>query len=111
MGVLMVEDAVGLTPGTVAQRHFDLLMEGTSIRGEKITNALRDYFVKGSTATDAWKNNGLNAGQFYKRLKVIQAESNRAFELSIYYAKQSPDTDYAASALQQVVSAPAPEPK
>ena len=110
MGIHMVENAVGLTPGTVTQRHLDLLIEGTSIRGEKITNTLRDYFVNGLTAADAWKKNGLNSGQFYKRLKVIQAESNRANELSVYYAKLSSKTSNTAQTKLQTEAAPAPEP-
>jgi hypothetical protein len=88
----MVDEVEGLKPGKVAERHFELLIDGTGIRGEKITEALRDYLVNGVPLVDAWKNQGLNPGQFYTRLKVVQAESARAQELSAFYPKQRAKT-------------------
>lgn len=87
--VQMVDEVVGLKPGTVAERHFELLLDGTSIRGEEIIEALRDYLVKGVPLTEAWKKHDLNPSQFYRRLKVIQTESTRAHALSVYYTSSN----------------------
>lgn len=81
----MVDKVVGLNPGKVDNRHFELLLEGTGIRGEEITEALRDYLVHGVPLTDAWKKYDLNPSQFYRRLKVLMDESVRAHALAAYY--------------------------
>jgi hypothetical protein len=81
----MVIDVAGLVPGKVDPRHFELLLDGTSIRGEKVIEALRDHLVGGLTASAAWEKHGVNKSQFSRRLDVIFAESNRAAELSKFY--------------------------
>lgn len=109
--VQMVDEVVGLKPGTVAERHFELLLDGTSIRGEEIIEALRDYLVKGVPLTEAWKKHDLNPSQFYRRLKVIQTESTRAHALSVYYASSNAThlPKVAAEASQEAESKAAPK--
>lgn len=84
----MMDEVAGLKPGKVALRHFELLVAGTNIRGVDVIAALLDHLVNGVKAFEAWKIHGLNPGQFYARLKVIQAESARAQEISAYYPKK-----------------------
>lgn len=84
----MVIDIAGLVPGKVDPRHFELLLDGTSIRGEKVIEALRDHLVRGLSASAAWEKNGVNKSQFSRRLDVILTESNRAAELSGFYHKR-----------------------
>jgi hypothetical protein len=91
----MVDDVIGLKPGKVGNLHFEMLLDGTAIRGKEIIEALRDYLVNGMPLTDAWKKHDLNPSQFYRRLKVIQTESIRAQALSRYY-KHSAESTYLA---------------
>lgn len=91
----MVDDVVGLKPGKVGNLHFEMLLDGTAIRGKEIIEALRDYLVNGVPLTDAWKKHDLNPSQFYRRLKVIQTESLRVQALSKFY-KPSPESTYVA---------------
>jgi hypothetical protein len=89
----MVDDVIGLKPGKVSNLHFEMLLDGTAIRGKEIIEALRDYLVGGMPLTDAWKKHDLNPSQFYRRLKVIQTESVRAQALSGFY-KPSTESTY-----------------
>ncbi|WP_369124004.1 PapB/FocB family fimbrial expression transcriptional regulator, partial [Acinetobacter bereziniae] len=43
-----------LTPGEVDPRHFELLLEGTSIRAQPLIDALREHLVNGVKASEAW---------------------------------------------------------
>ncbi|EPG9766645.1 PapB/FocB family fimbrial expression transcriptional regulator, partial [Escherichia coli] len=60
----MATDVIHLVPGKVDARHFQLLLEGTSIRGENVIKALRDHLVEGLTASAAWEKHGVNKSQF-----------------------------------------------
>jgi len=83
----MAIDTAKLVPGTVDPRHFDLLLGGTSIRGEKVIEALRDHLVTGLTATAAWEKHAVNKSQFSRRLAVLSAAHQRAANLSEFYQK------------------------
>ncbi|MBB3105252.1 PapB/FocB family fimbrial expression transcriptional regulator [Azomonas macrocytogenes] len=78
----------GLVPGQVDSEQFDLLLEGTSIRGVELIAALRDHLVGGLTGSEAWAKHGVNKSQFSRRLAVILAESARAKRLSYFYHKE-----------------------
>jgi len=75
----------GLVPGQVTTEQFELLLDGTSIRGIELIAALRSHLVDGLTATEAWTRHGVNKSQFSRRLSVIHAESDRARRLSVFY--------------------------
>lgn len=112
----MVDEVEGLKPGKVDNLHFELLLDGTAIRGIEIIEALRDYLVNGVPLTEAWKKYDLNPSQFYRRLKVIQTESARVHTLSAYY-KSPPETKYvprlrsevAAQAVEEATSKTSPK--
>ncbi|EPG5255277.1 adhesion biosynthesis transcriptional regulator [Pseudomonas aeruginosa] len=74
-----------LTPGEVDPRHFELLLEGTSIRAQPLIDALREHLVNGVKASEAWTKYGVNMSQFSRRLAVLRKESQRAAELSKFY--------------------------
>ncbi|GGM16783.1 PapB/FocB family fimbrial expression transcriptional regulator [Pseudomonas asuensis] len=74
-----------LKPGSLEREHFDLLLEGTSIRGEKVIRALEDFLIKGVPVTEACESNSVNRSQFYRRLYALESESERARRLSKFY--------------------------
>jgi hypothetical protein len=77
----------GLIPGHVSEEQFDLLMEGTRIRGEAVSQALRDHLVNGLSQSAAWEKYGVNKSQFSRRLDALFSESRRARKLSKFYTK------------------------
>jgi len=81
----MVDTDLGLIAGKVDPRHFELLLEGTSIRAPALIEALREHLVDGLTASEAWTKHGVNMSQFSRRLDVIRAEHRRAAALSEFY--------------------------
>ncbi|HGW8567813.1 TPA: PapB/FocB family fimbrial expression transcriptional regulator [Pseudomonas aeruginosa] len=50
-----------LTPGEVDPRHFELLLEGTSIRAQPLIDALREHLVNGV------RRNGSAPGRYRPR--------------------------------------------
>ncbi len=75
----------GLVPGQVSVEQFNLLLAGTSLRGTKLINALRDHLVEGLSCSEAWNRHGVNQSQFSRRLAVLLKESERAKRLSGFY--------------------------
>ncbi|MEC4242089.1 MULTISPECIES: PapB/FocB family fimbrial expression transcriptional regulator [Pseudomonas] len=83
--------AVGkLVPGRVDPEQFDLLLAGTSIRSKELILALRDHLVGGRPVSEVVDENLVNLNQFYKRLRVLQAEHERAARLSRFYVQLAP---------------------
>lgn len=79
--------AHGLLPGKVPVEQFDLLLDGTSIRGEAVKAALRDHLVNGLAPVEAWKKHDVNKSQFSLRLKGLLSDSERFAKLSKFYDK------------------------
>ncbi|MFL1449235.1 PapB/FocB family fimbrial expression transcriptional regulator [Pseudomonas tritici] len=71
-------------PGHVPSEQFDLLLLGTSIRG-KGRVALRDYFVAGDPAREAYGRHGVKKSQFYLNVALINKENERAKRLARFY--------------------------
>ncbi|MFI3049482.1 PapB/FocB family fimbrial expression transcriptional regulator [Pseudomonas coronafaciens] len=84
----MFDTDSGLIAGKVDPRHFELLLEGTSIRAPAVIEALREHLVGGLLASDAWTKHGVNMSQFWRRLEVIREEHRRAVSLSEFYPKR-----------------------
>ncbi|RMN21112.1 hypothetical protein ALQ64_02827 [Pseudomonas cannabina] len=82
---MMVDIDSGLIVGKVDPRHFELLLEGTSIRAPALIDALREHLVDGLSASEAWTKHGVNMSQFSRRLDVIRIEHRRAKALSEFY--------------------------
>ncbi len=81
-----------LEPGKVSGQQFDLLLAGTSIRGERVIAALRDHLVGGLSQTEAWEKHGVNKSQFSRRLDVIKKESLRAEQLAPFYSSSQDES-------------------
>jgi hypothetical protein len=79
-----------LVAGRVDPEQFDLLVAGTSIRSAELKLALRDYLVNGRPAAEAVETYEVNLNQFYKRLRSVQAEHERAAKLSRFYVHLAP---------------------
>lgn len=75
-----------LVAGSVPAEQFDLLLDGTDIRGQKVVEALRLHLVDGLTPKEACERTGANRGQFSLRLKGILDENRRVVQLLKYYA-------------------------
>jgi hypothetical protein len=76
-----------LVPGSVPDEHFELLLAGTDIRGEKVVEALRQHLVSGVTPKEACEQTGANRGQFSLRLKGIADENARVVSMLKFYVK------------------------
>lgn len=79
-----------LVSGQVDAEHLDLLLGGTSIRSGELKLALHDHLVNGKPVAEAVEEHQVNLNQFYKRLRVVQAEHERAAKLSRFYAHLAP---------------------
>lgn len=77
-----------LVPGEVPAEQFDLLLEGTDIRGPKVCEALQLHLVSGLTPKEACERTGANRGQFSLRLKGLQDENDRIVRLLKFYATE-----------------------
>jgi hypothetical protein len=84
--VLMTGTANKLISGTIQNEHFDLLLEGTSIRGVEVIAALRDHLVNGLTPPTAYGKHEVSKAQFHSRLKLIQKAHDYATRISKFYA-------------------------
>lgn len=78
-------DEAGLIPGKVSEEQFELLMDGTSIRGDAVSKALKDHLVHGLTPVEAWEKHEVNRSQFSRRLSGLLEVSTRARKLSQFY--------------------------
>ena len=76
-----------LIPGEIAEGHFCLLMEISSIRSERMVQALHEYLVKGKSRIAVCKKNGLGSSHFSISLDRVQRLSYLVSQLSRFYQK------------------------
>ena len=74
-----------LSAGALSEGHFQLLIDISPIRGEKISCALKEYFVKGKTRAEACKTCNADPGNFSRKVDEIQILSNKIMSLYPYY--------------------------
>ncbi|PSL90766.1 PapB/FocB family fimbrial expression transcriptional regulator [Pseudomonas sp. R9.37] len=79
-------DVHGLVAGSVPAEQFDLLLEGTDIRGVKVSAALKLHLVNGLTPKEACEQTGADRSQFSLRLKSIRIVNDRVARLVKFYA-------------------------
>lgn len=79
-----------LVAGSVDPEQVDLLIAGTSIRSEELILALREHLVNGIPVSEVVEKHQVNLNQFYKRLRVVQGEHERAARLSRFYVQLAP---------------------
>lgn len=54
-----------LNPGRIEKEHLSLLIDISTIRSEKIINALYDYFISGNTRTNICEKYKVNPGIYH----------------------------------------------
>ncbi|MBJ9325130.1 hypothetical protein I5501_23310 [Citrobacter freundii] len=74
-----------LNAGEISEQHFQLLMDISSIRGKKISRALKEYFVKGKSRTEACRSCNTDPGNFSRKVEEIQMLSNKIINIYPYY--------------------------
>lgn len=74
-----------LQAGYVSEIHFNLLMEISTIRSEKIRKALRDYFISGDSRVNVCSKYNVSQGNLSLKIKEVQILNKKAFELNIHY--------------------------
>jgi hypothetical protein len=75
-----------LLAGKVSDDHFELLLNGTSIRGTKVIPALREHLVNGVAKGKACEMHGANFSQFSSRLATLLDENERISKLVPFYS-------------------------
>ena len=84
----MAKKQITLESGALTNKGFDLLLSLTSIRSEPVIAALRDYYVKGSTKSEAYKKHGVDKTVFSRKLPDIQAVFDTVIEFNEVYTKR-----------------------
>lgn len=74
-----------LVPGKITEDQFCLLMEMSSIRSEKVIQALREYLINGKSRVAVCEYYKLGSGHFSLSLDRLQRLSYIASQLSCYY--------------------------
>lgn len=60
-----------LFPGEVTDEQFNCLIDISSVRSNKVINALHDYFVDGSKRSDICKKHHVNPGYLSIKIREI----------------------------------------
>ncbi|NWD58869.1 adhesion biosynthesis transcriptional regulator [Pseudomonas veronii] len=74
-----------LAPGSLSVEHFQALLDGTRISGEKTIDALRDHLVSGMSSLEVIKKHGVAKSHFYTRLKLIRSAHEYGARISQFY--------------------------
>ena len=78
-----------LNPGEITEEHFHLLMDISSIRGKKITCALRAFFVEGMARNDICSKYDIDPGNLSRKIEALQMLSQSIMALYPYYLSYS----------------------
>ena len=74
-----------LVSGFISDEQFWLLVKASSIRSDKVVNALFDYLVNGISRKESCAKYDVNSGHFSIGLGRLQQLSHTAAELSRFY--------------------------
>ncbi|EEK7814144.1 hypothetical protein G3151_005315 [Salmonella enterica subsp. enterica serovar Montevideo] len=75
-----------IIPGEIEKEHFLLLIDISTIRSDKIINALNDYFVLGETRAAVCQKYNVNQGYLSLKIRELQALSAKIYNLFPFYA-------------------------
>ena len=75
-----------LSPGSLSDNHFWLLIDISSIHSKKVINALRDFLVLGYTRKESCIHNGVSPSYFSTSLSRLQHVNSMMFQLAPYYS-------------------------
>ncbi|MNJ71026.1 Adhesin biosynthesis transcription regulatory protein [compost metagenome] len=90
-----------LVPGQVDPEQLELLLAGTSIRSKELILALHAHLLNAMPVAEAVELHQVNLNHFYKRLRVVQAEHERAAKLSRFYAHLAPASNRSRGKVQE----------
>ncbi|EBH8768107.1 hypothetical protein D1797_15410 [Salmonella enterica subsp. enterica serovar Freetown] len=76
-----------LTPGTVSEEQFIILIDISPVRSNKVINALHDYFVFGKKRCDVCETFQVNPGYLSIKIRELQALCKRILEIHPYFAQ------------------------
>lgn len=74
-----------LIPGKVTEMQFYLLVEMSSMRSERMIQALMEYLVQGKDRMAACAKNNVGSSHFSISLDRLQYLSHLAAQVSVYY--------------------------
>lgn len=74
-----------LVSGFISEEQFWLLVNASSMRSDKVVNALFDYLVNGISRKDSCTRHNVNSGHFSIGLGRLQQLSHTAAKLSGFY--------------------------
>ncbi|EFN6235600.1 PapB/FocB family fimbrial expression transcriptional regulator [Escherichia sp. E4742] len=74
-----------LVSGLIPEAQFWLLINASSIRSDKVVNALFDFLVNGLSRKESCARYNVNSGHFSIGLGRLQQLSHTAAKLSVFY--------------------------
>ncbi|MDQ4429047.1 PapB/FocB family fimbrial expression transcriptional regulator [Yokenella regensburgei] len=74
-----------LRPGEVSDEMFYSLIDLSSIRSEKVVNALRDHFVESKRRVDVCSKYNVNPGYLSIKIKELQGINSKAINYYQHY--------------------------
>lgn len=74
-----------LRAGEISGAMFHSIIDISSIRSEKVINALHDYFVKGETRLQACEKHDVNVGYLSIKIKELQSLNKKIISIHPYY--------------------------
>lgn len=79
-----------LSPGMVSNEHFRKLIDISSVRSDKIINALHEYFVNGTARKIICEKHQVNPGYLSIKIREIQFLSRRILDIYPYFCQYTP---------------------
>lgn len=88
MSVLWRRSKSNLTPASLSNEHFWMLIEISPVYSEKIIRALRDFLVLGRERKEIYESHNVSSSYFSVALGRISRVDNIVSSLTPYYHKQ-----------------------
>lgn len=74
-----------LSPGQVSNEQFRMLIDISSVRSDKVINALQAYFVNGIARNTICEEYHVNPGYLSIKIREIQSLSRKIIDIYPYY--------------------------
>ncbi|EFB70910.1 PapB/FocB family fimbrial expression transcriptional regulator [Providencia rustigianii] len=84
---LLTQSPYRLHPGKVDKKHLMLLINISSIRSNKVINALNDYFVEGKKRKEICEKHKINQGYLSIKINELQETSLKVYNISYFILK------------------------
>ncbi|EAQ3218741.1 hypothetical protein C2O24_19955 [Salmonella enterica] len=76
-----------LSPGMVSDEHFRRLIDISTVRSDKVINALQEYFVNGTARNAICERYQVNSGYLSIKIREIQSLSRRILDIYPYFCQ------------------------